>query len=109
MHVFQEFLIFERIHAGPESVISVGCQLTPLDQSLERLLDQFGFAVQVVKDIMLEGVVASIDSYVGGLDILDRGHGAAVLDRNEMITQVRLDVHKRRYLSFAMKEINEVG
>ena len=109
IHVFQKLLIFKRIHTCPESVISIGCQLTLLDQSLKRLLDQFRFAVQVIKDILLEDIVASINSYVGGLDILDRGHGAAIFDRNEMIAQIRLDVHKRRYLSLAMKEINEVG
>ena len=109
MHVFQELLILKCVHRRPESVVSIGCQLTFFDQSLKRLFDQFRFTVQVIKDLILEHIVAAIDSYIGGLNILDRGHGAAILDRNEMIAQVRLYIHKRRYLSLAMKEIDNVG
>src|ERR1035441_1600683 len=68
---FQLLLIFERVHAGPETVVGVTNQLLLFDQSMERLLYQFFFLANVIEDFLLEDEIASVNPHASIIDGVD--------------------------------------
>jgi hypothetical protein len=72
IHLIEDLLVLERVHARPKAVIVVRDDLSALDEALEGLLQQFFPIFDVVEDASPEGKVAPVDAQIRSVDVRDR-------------------------------------
>src|SRR4051794_13289186 len=83
-------LVFECVHATPESIVRIANELLLLDESLEWLNHEFLACSHVVKDLFAKDEVTAIYPYGSISDWLNSGNQARVgVAGDNVIAQVR--------------------
>src|SRR5690348_3168066 len=101
-------LIFECIHAGPESVISVADQLLLFDEALERLSNEFLFVAHVIENLVFENEESAVDPHRPVVNGVNAGNEAAIFlfERHQVIAEIRPYAKKTRDLILLMEMVD---
>src|SRR5258708_31367501 len=71
IHVLQQLLFPEGVHASPEPVVGIGQKPALGGQALERLLDQLHAVAPIVEDLFAKDQEPTVDAHPAGLDMAD--------------------------------------
>jgi hypothetical protein len=84
VELLQRLQVLEGVDAAPEPVVIMRHQLALLDQTLERLLDEFLAFPDVVEDLAAEDEIPAVDPGIGGNDVVDAEDGSVRRPRHEV-------------------------
>ena len=102
---FQHVFLFQRVHAGPETIVLIAHQFPILGDLFDRVALPDGvIAVDIVEDAAVEEKIPTVDPALAGLRFFVEGGNAVTVKRDAAKTRWRADGRDGRQLPVGLME-----